>query len=106
MQDWRSHAIERCRDHPSGVNRAQCGHLLLGVVALQERPVAAPCPTCATLQLELVQAALDRAAAALGEARSTGRDPALAENLVRAAHAACRYSWRMPPRRSCRRMSI
>lgn len=28
------------------------------------------------------------------------RDPALAENLVRAGHAACSYSWRMPPRRS------
>ncbi len=58
--DWRSHAIDICRDHPRGLYRAQCGHQLLGVVALQERPVAAPCPTCTTLQLELVQAALDR----------------------------------------------
>jgi hypothetical protein len=70
--DWRSHAIDICRDHPGGVYRAQCGHLLLGVVPLWERPVAAPCPTCATLQLELVQAAFDRAAAALGEVRSGG----------------------------------
>jgi hypothetical protein len=31
-----------------------CGHLLLGVVPLQKRPLAALCPTCATLQLELV----------------------------------------------------
>jgi hypothetical protein len=68
--DWRSHAIDICRDHPGGVYRAQCGHLLLRVVPLWERPVSAPCPTCATLQLELVQAALDRAAAALGEVRS------------------------------------
>jgi len=28
-------------------------------------------------------------------------DPVLAENLIRAGKAACRYSWRMPPRRSC-----
>jgi len=32
-------------------------------------------------------------------------EPALAENLVRAGHAACWYSWRMPPRRSRLRMS-
>ncbi|GAA1193200.1 hypothetical protein GCM10009578_038080 [Streptomyces rhizosphaericus] len=31
--------------------------------------------------------------------------PALAEYLVRAGHAACLYAWRMPPRRSWRRMS-
>jgi hypothetical protein len=30
---------------------------------------------------------------------------ALAENLIRACYAACRYSWSMPPRCSCRRMS-
>jgi hypothetical protein len=30
---------------------------------------------------------------------------AVAENTIRAAHAACWYSWRVPPRRSCRRMS-
>ena len=28
---------------------------------------------------------------------------ALAGNLIRAGHAVCWYSWRMPPRRSCRR---
>lgn len=32
-------------------------------------------------------------------------DVALAEYLVRAGHAACWYAWRMPPRRSWRRMS-
>jgi len=31
-------------------------------------------------------------------------DAALAENLVRAGHAACSYSWRTPPRRSRLRM--
>jgi 4-alpha-glucanotransferase len=28
-----------------------------------------------------------------------------ADNPVHAAHATCLYSWRTPPRRSCRRMS-
>lgn len=32
-------------------------------------------------------------------------DIVLAENLVRAGHAACPYSWRIPPRRSRRRTS-
>ena len=34
-----------------------------------------------------------------------GDDTALAENLIRRGQAACWYSWRMPPRRSRRRMS-
>jgi hypothetical protein len=33
--------------------------------------------------------------------RLVAENPALAENLVRAGHAACSYSWGMPPRRSC-----
>ena len=32
-------------------------------------------------------------------------DAVLAENLIRAGHAACSYSCRIPPRRSCLRMS-
>lgn len=32
-------------------------------------------------------------------------DPVGAENHVRAGHAACWYSWGMPPRRSCLRTS-
>ena len=32
-------------------------------------------------------------------------DTAPADNLVRAAQAACGHSWRTPPSRSCRRMS-
>ncbi|WP_438492677.1 IS630 family transposase [Streptomyces asiaticus] len=32
-------------------------------------------------------------------------DAVLAEYFIRAGHAACLYSWRMPPRRSWRRMS-
>jgi excisionase family DNA binding protein len=31
-------------------------------------------------------------------------DAVLAENLIHAGQAACRYSWRMPPRWSCLRM--
>src|SRR5262249_10877188 len=31
-------------------------------------------------------------------------NPAGAENVIRPAQAACWYSWRRPPRRSCRRM--
>jgi hypothetical protein len=31
--------------------------------------------------------------------------PAPAENPVHADQAACWYSWRVPPSRSCRRMS-
>ncbi|MEV0135938.1 hypothetical protein AB0H83_46790 [Dactylosporangium sp. NPDC050688] len=34
-----------------------------------------------------------------------GSNLALAENLIRRGQAACRYLWRMPPRRSCLRMS-
>jgi hypothetical protein len=34
-----------------------------------------------------------------------GFDAALAENVIRAGQAACSYSWRIPPRRSRRRMS-
>jgi hypothetical protein len=33
-------------------------------------------------------------------------EPVGAENTVRAGQAACRYSWRMPPSRSRRRMSM
>jgi hypothetical protein len=43
-----------------------------------------------------------------GQGRATidpNHSPAVAENYIRAAHAACWYSWRTPPRRSRRRMS-
>jgi hypothetical protein len=33
-------------------------------------------------------------------------DRAPAENLIHAAQAACRYSWRIPPKRWCLRMSM
>ena len=68
--DWCSHAIDERRMHPVGVFKAECGHLLMVVTTLHEAPNGKPCEACAAQQLELVQAALDRAAAALGEARS------------------------------------
>lgn len=44
-------------------------------------------------------------ASALATAFIADAHPALAENAIRPGQAACRYSWRMPPRRSRRRMS-
>jgi hypothetical protein len=40
--DWRGHAIDERGDHPIGVYRAQCGHLLTVVTELFEPPNAAP----------------------------------------------------------------
>jgi hypothetical protein len=37
--------------------------------------------------------------------RPPSSDSAPADNVVQAGQAACRYSWMMPPSRSCRRMS-
>jgi hypothetical protein len=45
-----------------------------------------------------------RPAVADGRGAVVARDGALAENLIRSGHAACRYSWRVPPRRSRWRM--
>ena len=39
-----------------------------------------------------------------GSASRTSPASVLAENLIRTAHAACRYSWSTPPSRSRRRM--
>ena len=36
--DWHSHAIDERGDHPIGVYRAQCGHLLMVVTTLHEAP--------------------------------------------------------------------
>lgn len=36
--DWRSHAVDERADHPIGVYRAQCGHLLMMITALPEMP--------------------------------------------------------------------
>ena len=63
--DWRSHAINERAYHPVGVFKAECGHLLMMVTALYERPNGKPCDACAGKQLEAARAALDRASAAL-----------------------------------------
>jgi hypothetical protein len=60
----------------------------------------------------LLAARIWQAAAGPASHRDLPSDPAsppasaaLAENLIRRGQAACSYSWRMPPRRSRRRMS-
>lgn len=66
VDDWHSHAVDERAEHPSGVYRAQCGHVLMRITRLyDERPPGVLCQRCATLQLDAVQAALDRAAAGL-----------------------------------------
>jgi hypothetical protein len=49
--DWRSHAINERAEHPIGVLRAECGHLLMTVTVLHETPYTASCEACAALQL-------------------------------------------------------
>lgn len=44
--DWRSHAIDERADHPIGVYRAQCGHVLMMVTELFDRPNGALCQMC------------------------------------------------------------
>jgi hypothetical protein len=51
VEDWRSHAVDELGDHPSGVYRAECGHLLMMVTTLHDEPHGAPCQVCAALQL-------------------------------------------------------
>lgn len=63
--DWHSHAIDERRYHPIGVYKAECGHLLMVVVTLHDRPDGPPCQACAGRQLEMARAALARAAARL-----------------------------------------
>jgi hypothetical protein len=48
--DWRSHAIDERRDHPIGVYKAECGHLLMMVTELHSRPNGKPCEHCAGQQ--------------------------------------------------------
>ena len=48
--DWCSHAIDERGDHPIGVLKAECGHLLMMVTTLHDRPNGAPCEVCAAQQ--------------------------------------------------------
>ena len=41
--DWRNHAINEQAEHPLGVLRAECGHLLMMVTTLREKPSGVPC---------------------------------------------------------------
>ncbi|MGH3865227.1 MAG: hypothetical protein ACRDQ4_03650 [Pseudonocardiaceae bacterium] len=51
LLDWRSHTINEHAEHPLGVLKAECGHLLIMVITLHEKPSGVPCQACATLQL-------------------------------------------------------
>jgi hypothetical protein len=51
--DWRSHAIDERSDHPVGVYKAECGHLLMMVTTLHDRPNGKPCEACAAQQFVL-----------------------------------------------------
>jgi hypothetical protein len=40
--DWRSHAINEVGEQPIGVLKAECGHLLMMVTTLHEKPSGVP----------------------------------------------------------------
>jgi hypothetical protein len=48
--DWRNHAVDEWADHPIGVYRAHCGHLLMMVTTLLEMPYGKLCEACAAAQ--------------------------------------------------------
>lgn len=49
--DWRSHAVDEFADHPIGVYKALCGHLLMMVAELADGPGGKPCEACAETQV-------------------------------------------------------
>ncbi len=50
--DWRSHAINEVGEHPLGVRKAECGHLLMMVTTLHEKPSGVPRGACAALRFD------------------------------------------------------
>jgi hypothetical protein len=50
--DFHSHAINEHAEHPLGVLRAECGHLLMMVTTLHEKPSAVRCEACAALRFD------------------------------------------------------
>ena len=54
--DWRSHASNEPAEHPIGVLRAECGHLLIMVTTLHEKPYGDPCEACAALRFDRAMA--------------------------------------------------
>lgn len=74
--DWRSHAIDECTDHPTGVYKAECGHTLMMVVTLNGEPNGKPGDTCVRKQIDVAKAAIERAAVGLhSPARRLARLP-------------------------------
>jgi hypothetical protein len=75
--DWRSHAIDECGDHPLGVLKAECGHLLMMVTTLHDRPSGALCQECAERQFARAMTRCHdvEASPADGENRPTGHKP-------------------------------
>ncbi|MGH3767462.1 MAG: hypothetical protein ACRDS0_13335 [Pseudonocardiaceae bacterium] len=47
--DWRRHAVDESIDHPIGVYKARCGHLLMMVTPLLAEPVSSRCEACAAV---------------------------------------------------------
>jgi hypothetical protein len=52
VRDRRNHAINEQAEHPIGVLRAECGHLLMMVTTLHEKPSGDPCEACAALRFD------------------------------------------------------
>ena len=50
--DWRSHAINELGEHPIGVLKAECEHLLMTVTTLHEKPSRVPHEARATLRFD------------------------------------------------------
>jgi hypothetical protein len=49
--DWHHHAVDDRADHPVGVYKALCGHLLMMVTPLHTELYGRPCEACAGAQL-------------------------------------------------------
>ena len=50
--DWRSHAINEVGEHPIGVLKAECEHLLMMITTLHEKPSGVPRKACVTLRFD------------------------------------------------------
>ncbi|MGH3692637.1 MAG: hypothetical protein ACRDRX_01295 [Pseudonocardiaceae bacterium] len=75
--DFRRHAVDECAEHPIGVYKAQCGHLLMMVTPLLAAPVSSRCEVCAA-----VQSGRARAAERSTRARAGGVGPGASLRFV------------------------
>ncbi len=57
--DWRSHAVDEQRRHPTGVFKAECGHTLGICVELRDEPRGQVCEACAMTQASRAMTRLD-----------------------------------------------